>query len=77
MGDDNRNWTIFRNRRGWPRWYQRFYEAFLIVAGRHSLHRAWQLGVDQGSRLEYRRLITNKAYLAEVNPPRIQEKPNA
>lgn len=43
---DNRNWRIFRDRRGSPRWFQRFYEAMLIVSGKHSLHRAWQLGYD-------------------------------
>lgn len=63
---DSRNWKIFRNRRGTPRWYQRLYEAALIVTGKHSLHRAWQLGLDSGSASEYRRLITNRAYLAEV-----------
>lgn len=63
---DNRNWRIFRNRRGWPCWYQRFYEAGLIILGKHSLHRAWQLGHDHGTAFEYTRLIRNKAYLGEL-----------
>ena len=62
----NQDWKTFRNRRGTPRWYQRFYEAWLIVIGSQSLHRAWQNGCNYGSRIEYRRLITNRAYLAEI-----------
>jgi hypothetical protein len=57
---------IHRNRYGAPRWYWRAVEAWWVLTGRWSLHRAWQNGLDEGSRNEYRRLITNKAYLAEV-----------
>lgn len=63
---DNRNWHFFRKPNGYLRWVQRPYEAWLILSGQHSLHRAWQLGLDQGSAMEYRRLITNKAYIAEA-----------
>jgi hypothetical protein len=66
---DNRDWTIFRGKNGNPKWFQRPYEAWLILSGRHSLHRAWQLGLDIGTAMEYRRLITNKAYLAEAEKP--------
>lgn len=31
-----------------------------------SLHKSWQKGYDEGTISEYRRLITNRAYLAEV-----------
>lgn len=63
---DNRDWKMFRGRRGSLRWYQRAYEAALILVGRHSLHRAWQLGLDQGAADECRRLITNGAAIAEM-----------
>ena len=63
---DNRNWGIFKNKKGWPVWWQHFYEAFLVVTKRHSLHKAWQRGVEQGTHNEYRRLITNQAYKCEV-----------
>ena len=43
--DDPRNFKIHRNRRGWPRWYQRYLEAWWIIRGTWSLHRAWQDGV--------------------------------
>lgn len=66
---DNRDWAIYRNRKGSPCWWQRFYEAWLVATDRHSLHRAWQRGVEQGSAMEYRRLITNNAYLAEIKAP--------
>lgn len=72
---DNRDWTIFRNRRGAPRWFQGLYEAWLILARRHSLHRAWQRGLEQGSRMEYERLITNRAYIAELLQSASGEKP--
>lgn len=49
-------------------WFQRWLEAWWIITGEWSLHRAWQQGFDGGSHSEYRRLITNKAYLAEINP---------
>ena len=62
-------WPIYRDRRGWPRWYQRWFEAWWIITGKWSLHMAWQEGLtQQGSLMEYRRLITNRAYLAEIRP---------
>jgi hypothetical protein len=67
---DNRNWRMFRGKRGYFRWYQRLYEAGLILLGKHSLHRAWQLGLDQGSQNEYQRLITNRAAHAELRHSR-------
>ena len=66
---DNRDWKMFRGRRGALRWYQRAYEAVLVLIGRHSLHRAWQLGLDQGASDEYRRLITNRAAIFELKCP--------
>jgi len=63
---DPRPFTIYRNRRGAPRWYQTIVEAWWILTRRHSLHSAWQAGLDEGHRSEYTRLIRNKAYLAEV-----------
>lgn len=40
--------------------FQRLREAWWIVTGRWSLHRAWQYGYDHGTRMEYQRIITNK-----------------
>jgi hypothetical protein len=56
---DPRKWTIHRNRRGWPCWYQRWLEAWWIVTGRWSLHQAWQDGLDLGARREYQRTVIN------------------
>lgn len=63
---DPRRFRIYRDRHGTPRWYQRWCEAWWIITGDWSLHRAWQDGVTFGTDMEYRRLITNKAYIAEA-----------
>lgn len=57
--DDPRKFKIYRNQRGSPRWYQRWIEAWWIVTGSWSLHRAWQNGMDYGQRIEWTRIITN------------------
>lgn len=44
----------------------RLREAYWIITKQWSLHRAYQAGLDKGSQMEYRRLITNKAYIAET-----------
>lgn len=54
---DPRPFKIYRDRRGWPRWYQPWLEAWWIVTGRMSLHRAWQAGMDYGTAQEYRRTV--------------------
>jgi len=64
---DPRRFRIHRNKRGHPRWYQRWLEAWWIVTGGWSLHRAWQDGLTYGTDLEYRRLIYNGAWRAEVD----------
>ena len=61
-----RPFKIYRNRRGWPVWYQPILEAFWILTGRLSLHQAWQAGLDEGHCAEYHRLITNRAIIAEL-----------
>ena len=50
---------IHRNRRGWPRWYQPILEAWWVLIGRWSLHRAWQAGIHHGTEMEYRRTVIN------------------
>ena len=52
-----RRFTIYRDRRGWPRWFQPYLEAWWIIQGKWSLHRAWQDGVNYGSRMEYERTV--------------------
>lgn len=64
--DNPRPFTVYRNRRGWPRWYQPLVEAWWVLTRRHSLHSVWQAGYDEGHMSEYRRLIHNKAYIAEA-----------
>jgi hypothetical protein len=39
------------------RW--RLREAWLILLGRNSLHLAWQVGLDHGTRMEYERTVVN------------------
>lgn len=56
---DERNWKIYRDARGWPMWYQKYLEAWWIIRGKWSLHKAWQEGKDLGHREEWRRVITN------------------
>jgi hypothetical protein len=55
--NDGREWPIHRNSRGWPRWYQPWLEAWLIITGEWSLHRAWQSGRDHGSLSEWQRIV--------------------
>ncbi len=54
-----RKWKIYRNRRGWPTWYQRWLEAWWILTGQWSLHRAWQDGLDHGTAMGYKRTVVN------------------
>lgn len=61
-----RPWPIHRDRKGWIRWYQRFLEAWWIIKGEQSLHRAFQCGMDHGTRNEYARLIYNGAAEGEA-----------
>ena len=56
---DPRPFRIYRNRRGWPRWFQRWVEAWWIIRGDWSLHRAWQAGHDHGTAVEYQRTVVN------------------
>jgi len=62
--DDPRPWTIHRNRRGWPCWYQRWREAWWIITGKWSLHHAWQCGHIHGTRMEYQRTVVARAIRA-------------
>lgn len=54
-------WPVFFTRIGVlrPRWYQGIIEAWLILSGRWTLHRAWQAGFDAGTRAEYERVVEN------------------
>jgi len=56
---ENRSWKIHRGPRGQIRWYQRWFEAWWIITGKWSLHRAWQQGHDNGTASEYRRIVIN------------------
>lgn len=42
------------------RWLQNLREAYWVLTGKWSLHRAWQRGYDQGSVSEWKRIIINK-----------------
>lgn len=55
--DEPRPFKIYRDKRGKPLWYQRYLEAWWIVRGGWSLHRAWQVGHDHGTRMEYHRTV--------------------
>lgn len=55
-----RDWPMYRGKRGGLRWYQRFVEAWLIVTGRWSLHRAWQAGYSHGTKTEWHRIVVMK-----------------
>lgn len=56
---DPRPFKIYRNRRGWPHWYQRLIEAWWAITGKHTLQSAWQAGHDHGTAMEYRRTVIN------------------
>lgn len=56
---DPRLFKIYRNKRGWPAWYQRWLEAWWIITGSYSLHKAWQEGYAHGTSREYERIIEN------------------
>lgn len=59
-------WKIHRNHRGWPRWWQRFHEAWLVLSGRYTFWHAWHDGKHEGSRSEYQRIIGNGGDLVPV-----------
>lgn len=56
---DARPWKIHRDKKGKPRWFQRWLEAYWVVTGKWSLHRAWQRGCEYGTACEYRRTVIN------------------
>lgn len=56
---DPRPFKIYRNKKGWPTWYQRFFEAYWVLTRKHTLHSAWQAGVFHGGKKEYERVIIN------------------
>lgn len=58
---------IYRDKQGWPMWYQKYVEAYWIITGKWSLHKAWQRGLDQGRIEEYIRIIVRKG---EINDQR-------
>lgn len=41
-------WRMKISPRGYPVWWHRWLEAWWIVTGKWSLHRAWQAGKDRG-----------------------------
>lgn len=57
---------IWRRRNGAVLFAQRVREAWWILTGKWSLHRAWQRGFDGGTQSEYRRSITNLAAVADL-----------
>jgi hypothetical protein len=50
-------WRMKLNRRGGPVWWHRWLEAWWIVTGKWSLHRAWQAGKDKGHTDEIQRTL--------------------
>jgi hypothetical protein len=44
----------------------RIRECYWVLTGKWSLHRAWQAGLDEGTRSEYHRLITRSAFIGEL-----------
>ena len=68
---DPRKFKIYRNRQGWPTWYQRWFEAWWILTGEWSLHRAWQDGLTHGQHCEWRRVIIN---LGDIDAQRANVK---
>lgn len=58
-------WPRYPMRTKWDRFKQRIREAWWVLTDQHNLHKAWQAGYDRGRNDEYKRLIVNKAYLAE------------
>lgn len=63
---DVRPYRLHRNGYGSPRWYQRWLEAWWILTGEWSLHRAWQAGQDLGRIQEYRRVVINGGDLIPI-----------
>lgn len=50
-------WRIHRNGKGSPRWWQRFYEAWLVITGKYTFWHAWQDGKHAGAMSEYSRML--------------------
>ena len=42
-----------------PNWLNRLADAWLILTGRSSLHLAWQIGLEVGTKMEYQRTVVN------------------
>lgn len=63
---DARPYRLHRNWYGSPRWYQRWLEAWWILTGEWSLHRAWQSGQNLGRLQEYRRVVVNDGDLIPI-----------
>lgn len=59
-------WKVHRNWRGWPCWWQRGYEAWLVITGRYTFWHAWHDGKHRGSSDEYNRVIVNGGDLGPV-----------
>lgn len=58
--DPNRRpYKLYRNKKGWPAWYQRWIEAWWCITGKYTFHIIWQRGLDEGSLEEYRRIVIN------------------
>ncbi len=50
-------WWMRIDARGRPVWWHRWLEAWWIITGKWSLHRAWQYGNDKGHVDEYHRTV--------------------
>lgn len=59
-------WHIHRGAFGKPKWWQRWYEAWLVVTGRYTFWHAYDHGKHQGQIEEYRRIVVNGGDLVPV-----------
>lgn len=55
LSEQDHSWHPGGWKRLWSPLRRRLYETWLVLTGKHSLHRAWQYGYDQSTMMESRR----------------------
>jgi hypothetical protein len=66
-------WKIHRDGRGRMRWWQRWYEAWLVLTGSYTFWHAWDHGKSRGAMQEYDRVVNNGGDLVPLIEAAIDE----
>lgn len=66
-------WKIHRDGLGRVRWWQRWYEAWLVLTGSYTFWHAWDHGRHRGGMDEYQRVVVNGGDLVPLIEAAIDE----